>query len=128
MDDGDDAAAVELLYDELGVLLAGGLSFDDVRFPYLFFKYRAQLLRASLSPSFPLRSGETSRDFNAWVERLRDNSDPDDIDDVPYLEAKYADGDVVVGDRGSSGSSSSPPKLCDDRLLASRFLRSFNAM
>lgn len=45
-----------------------------------------------------------------------------------YLEAKYADGEVVVGDNGSSPSSSSPPKLCDERLRASLFLRSFNAM
>lgn len=44
-----------------------------------------------------------------------------------YLEAKYADGEVVVGDKGSS-SSSSPPKLCDDRLRASRVRRSFKAM
>ena len=44
-----------------------------------------------------------------------------------YLEAKYAEGEVVVGDKGSS-SSSSPPKLCDDRLRASRVLLSFRAM
>lgn len=43
-----------------------------------------------------------------------------------YLDAKYADGDAVVGETGSSSSSS--PKLCDDRLLANRFLRSFNAI
>lgn len=61
-----------------------GLSFVD-RFPYLFFKYRAHELRASLSPSDPPRSGDASRAFSACVDRLRDNSDPDDIDDVPYL-------------------------------------------
>jgi hypothetical protein len=89
VDDGDDAAAVELLYDELGVLLLAprpsrGLSLVDL-FPYLFLRYRAHELRASLSPSDPPRSGEFSRDFNACVDRLRDNSLPDDIDDVPYL-------------------------------------------
>jgi hypothetical protein len=45
-----------------------------------------------------------------------------------YLEAKYAEGDVVVGLSGSSASSSSPPKLCDDRDRASRLRRSFSAM
>lgn len=57
------------------------LSFVDL-LPYLFFKYRAHELSASLSPSDPPRSGDGSRDFIACVERLRDNSDPDD---VPYL-------------------------------------------
>lgn len=65
-----------------------GVSLDE-RFPYLFFKYLAHELSASLSPSEPPpRSGETSRDFNACVDRLRDNSEPDDNDDVPYLCAK----------------------------------------
>jgi hypothetical protein len=45
-----------------------------------------------------------------------------------YLEAKYAEGDVVVGLSGSSASSSSPPKLCDERDRASRLRRSFSAM
>ena len=90
-DEGDEAAADELLYDELGVLLLAptpsrGESFVE-RFPYLFLRYRAQLLSASLSPSDPRsRSGEGSRDFMACVERLRDSSDPDESDDVPYLE------------------------------------------
>lgn len=61
-----------------------GLSFVE-RLPYLFFKYLAHELKASLSPSDPPRSGDGSRDFKACVERLRDNSDPDDNDDVPYL-------------------------------------------
>lgn len=45
-----------------------------------------------------------------------------------YLDAKYAEGLAVVGETGSSKSSSSFPKLCDDRLLANRFLRSFSAI
>lgn len=76
-----------------------------------------------------LRSGDGSRDFRAWVERLRDRSDGCDArdDEAPYLEARYADGEEVVGDTGSS-SSSSLPKLCDERLRASRFLLSARAL
>lgn len=66
-----------------------GLSLVD-RFPYLFFKYRAHELKASLSPSDPPRSGDGSRDFNVCVERLRDNSDPEDADEVPYLNLDKA--------------------------------------
>lgn len=79
-DEGADAAAEELPYE---VVLGGGASFVE-RFPYLFFKYLAQELKASLSPSDPPppRSGETSRDFKAWVDRLRESSE---ADDAPYL-------------------------------------------
>lgn len=71
------------------------------REPYLFFKYLAQELRAapSFSPGGGL-SGELSRDFRAWDDRLRDNSDP--VVPDPYFDAKYAEGDAVVGDVGSS--------------------------
>lgn len=67
--------------------------------------------------------------MRAWVERLRDRSAGCDAseEEAPYLEARYADGDEVVGETGSS-SSSSLPKLCDERLRASLFLRSANAV
>lgn len=76
-----------------------------------------------------LRSGDGSRDLSACVERLRDRSAGCDAsdDDGPYREARYADGEEVVGETGSS-SSSSFPKLCDERLLARRFRRSCRAL
>lgn len=68
--------------------MSRGLSFVE-RFPYLFFKYLAHELSASLSPSEPPpRSGDTSRVFNACVDRLRANSEPVDNDEVPYLREK----------------------------------------
>lgn len=99
------------------------------RDPYLFFKYRAQELKAapSFSPPVGTRSGELSLDFNACEERLRDNSEPPVPE--PYRAARYADGDAVVGDTGSSASSSSPaPKPVWLLLLRARRLRrSFRA-
>lgn len=76
----------------------------DVRFPYLFFKYRAHELNAAPSLSSFVdvfvdeRNGEGSRDFNACDERLRDRSPKllllpatfDNVEDAPYrLEYKF---------------------------------------
>lgn len=76
-----------------------------------------------------LRSGDGSRDLSACVERLRDRSAGCEASDeeAPYLEARYAEGEDVVGETGSS-SSSSLPKLCDERLRARRFRRSCRAL
>lgn len=71
------------------------------RDPYLFFKYLAHELKAA--PSFSPgagRSGELSLDFKACEDRLRDNSVPPVPE--PYRAARYADGDAVVGETGSS--------------------------
>lgn len=56
-----------------------------VRFPYLFFRYRAQELRAAPSFSAPARSrsGLGSLDLSAWVLRLLASSEP-----APYFAAK----------------------------------------
>lgn len=65
-----------------------------VRFPYLFFRYRAHELSAAPSLSSPVdvvaadRNGDDSRAFSACDERLRDKSlaplVPNDVDAPPY--------------------------------------------
>lgn len=77
----------------LAAVVSRGASFD-VRFPYLFFRYRAQELNAAPSLSSPAdaaaddRSGDDSRAFNACDERLRAKSlppVPNDVEAPPYL-------------------------------------------
>lgn len=75
------------------VAVSRGESFD-VRFPYLFLRYRAHELNAAPSLSSPVdvvadeRNGDDSRAFNACDERLRDKSLaplPNDVVAPPYL-------------------------------------------
>lgn len=90
----DDALlllGVDVVVDATAVSL--GESFE-VRFPYLFLRYRAQELNAAPSLSSPVevaaaeRSGDDSRAFRACDERLRDRSlapVPNDVEAPPYL-------------------------------------------
>lgn len=90
----DDADALLLDVGVVVVVDSRGLSFD-VRFPYLFLRYRAQELNAAPSLSseddaaVDGRIGDDSRPFNVCDDRLRDKSlalvVPNDVEAPPYL-------------------------------------------